>query len=77
MQKKIRTVLKSAKMVISALKDVKSINIIAEMVKKNRKNLTLLKKCQLANTNKGKQNLKNNLLLYNIKLIILEGQNNF
>ena len=55
---------------------MKNIDIIAEIVRKNRENLTLLKECQLASTDKDKWNLKNNLLLYNIRFIILEKQNN-
>ena len=43
MQKKIRTVLKLVRVIISALKDVKSINIIAEVIQKNRESLILLK----------------------------------
>ena len=53
-QKKIRTVLKLIRVVISILKDIESINITAEMIKKNKKNLMLLKKCQLVNTDKDK-----------------------
>ena len=42
-QKKIRTVLELIRVVISALKKMKSINITAEMVKKNRENPILLR----------------------------------
>ena len=65
------------KVVISALKNIKSINITTKMVKKNRKNLTLLRERQLTNIDKNKWNLKNGLLLYNTKLIMLKRQNNF
>ena len=77
LQKKIRTVLKLIKVVISALKNVKSINITAEIIKENRESLILLKEYQLVSTDKDKQNLRNGLLLYNIRLIILKEQNNF
>ena len=76
-QKKIRIILKLVKIIISALKNVKSINITVKIVRKNRKNPTLLKERQLININKDKWNLKNGLLLYNIRLIVLKKQNNF
>ena len=44
MQKKIRTVLELIKIVIFILKDIENINMTAEMVKKNKKSLILLKK---------------------------------
>ena len=43
MQKKTKTVLKLVKVIISALKNVKNINITAEIVRENRESLTLLK----------------------------------
>ena len=54
MQKKIKTVLKPVKIVISILKNVESIDITAEIIKENRESLILLKECQLANTDKNK-----------------------
>ena len=45
MQKKIKIILEPVKVVISALKNIKSINITAEVVKKNKKSPILLKKC--------------------------------
>ena len=54
MQKKIRIVLKLIKMVIFILKDVKSINVTAEVVQKNRESPTLLRERQLISTNKDK-----------------------
>ena len=54
MQKKIKTVLKLTKIIISALKNVESINMTAKVVKKNKKSPILLKECQLANTDKNK-----------------------
>ena len=76
-QKKIKIILKPAKVVISVLKNIKSINIIIEVVKKNRESPTLLKERQLTNIDKNKWNLRNSLLLYNIKFIMPEKQNNF
>ena len=45
MQKKIRIILKLARVVISALKNIKNINITAEIIRENRESLILLKKC--------------------------------
>ena len=64
--------LELVKVVISVLENIENINMTAEIIQKNKENLTLLKECQLANTNKSKWNLRNGLLLYNIRLIILK-----
>ena len=54
MQKKIMTVLKPVRVIISVLKNIKNIDVIVEVIKKNRKSLILLKECQLANIDKDK-----------------------
>ena len=64
-------------MIISILKNIESINVTADVVKENKENLILLKERQLINTDKGKQNLRNSLLLCDIRLVMLERQNNF